>query len=136
MAENGAPKLKRRIGFWLLTLYGVGVMVGAGVYVLIGQVAGVVGAWTPAAFTLAGLAAAATAASFAELSARMPESAGEATPVGEALVGSGLRDELLARGRAAMATLNADAPGADPGSDSGPRTGSDAGLGSGMGGRR
>lgn len=73
----GAPRLKRRVGFWLLTLYGVGVMIGAGVYVLIGQMAGAAGVWTPLAFLLAGLAAAATGASFAELSARFPEAGGE-----------------------------------------------------------
>ena len=33
--------LKRRIGLPLLTAYGVGVMVGAGIYVLVGAVAGV-----------------------------------------------------------------------------------------------
>lgn len=76
--------LKRRVGFWLLTLYGVGVMVGAGVYVLIGEVAGLAGYWTPVAFVLAGMAAAATAASYAELSTRLPESAGEAAYVREA----------------------------------------------------
>ena len=76
--EAGAPRLRRRVGFWLLTLYGVGVMIGAGVYVLIGEMAGLAGEWTPLAFLLAGLAAAATGASFAELSARFPEAAGEA----------------------------------------------------------
>ncbi len=83
-AATHEPGLKRRVGFWLLTLYGVGVMVGAGVYVLIGEVAGLAGYWTPAAFVLAGLAASATAASFGELSARMPESAGEAAYASEA----------------------------------------------------
>ena len=48
------PALKRRLGFGLLTLYGVGVMVGAGIYVLIGAVAGEVGEWSPLAFVIAG----------------------------------------------------------------------------------
>ena len=77
-AVKGAPKLKRRIGLGLLTLYGVGVMVGAGVYVLIGEVAALAGEATPLAFMFAGAAAAFSALSFAELSARRPESAGEA----------------------------------------------------------
>ena len=38
---GGAP-LKRRIGTALLTAYGVGVMVGAGIYVLTGAAAGAV----------------------------------------------------------------------------------------------
>ncbi len=70
--------LKRRLGFGLLTLYGVGVMVGAGIYVLIGTVAGAVGTWAPLAFLVAGLVALPTALSYAELSVRIPESAGEA----------------------------------------------------------
>ena len=73
-----APALKRRLGFGLLTLYGVGVMVGAGIYVLIGAVAGEAGGWAPLAFIIAGVIAAPTALSYAELSARIPQSAGEA----------------------------------------------------------
>jgi len=74
-------ELKRSIGFGLLTFYGVGVMVGAGIYVLVGKVAGVAGPLTPLAFLAAGLAAALSAMAFAELSARIPESAGEAAYV-------------------------------------------------------
>ncbi|MGJ8584503.1 MAG: APC family permease [Marinosulfonomonas sp.] len=73
-----AVTLKRRIGLGLLTAYGVGVMVGAGIYVLIGVVAGSAGVWAPLAFLLAGLVALPSALSYAELSARMPEAAGEA----------------------------------------------------------
>lgn len=78
-ASSDAPTLKRRIGLGLLTVYGVGVMVGAGVYVLVGEVAASAGPATPLAFMLAGIAAAFTALSFAELSVRVPESAGEAS---------------------------------------------------------
>lgn len=70
--------LKRRIGFGLLTFYGVGVMVGAGIYVLVGKVAAIAGPLTPLAFLVAGAAAGLTALSFAELAARIPESGGEA----------------------------------------------------------
>ncbi len=68
----------------LLTFYGVGVMVGAGIYVLIGTIAGMAGALTPLAFLAAGIVAALSAFSFAELSARIPESAGEAAYTEEA----------------------------------------------------
>lgn len=78
------PTLHRRIGLWLLIFYGVGVMVGAGIYVLVGKVAGGAGALTPLAFLIAGAAAGLTALSFAELSARIPESAGEAAFTREA----------------------------------------------------
>lgn len=59
-------------------------MVGAGIYVLVGAIAGMAGAATPLAFALAGLTAAFSAWSFAELSARIPRSAGEAAYVQEA----------------------------------------------------
>lgn len=75
MAQGG--ELKRRLGPVLLTAYGVGVMVGAGIYVLVGAVAGHAGGWTPLAFALAGLIAAPSALSYAELSTRLPEAAGE-----------------------------------------------------------
>lgn len=71
-------QLTRRIGPILLTLYGVGVMVGAGIYVLVGAVAGRAGVYAPLAFVAAGAIAAPTAFSYAELSTRVPESAGEA----------------------------------------------------------
>ncbi|CUH76094.1 APC family permease [Tropicibacter naphthalenivorans] len=73
-----ADELKRRIGLWVLVAYGVGVMVGAGIYVLTGAVAGLAGVWAPLAFVLAGLVAAPTALSYAEFSTRLPEAAGEA----------------------------------------------------------
>ncbi|MFW2542548.1 APC family permease [Primorskyibacter sp. 2E107] len=78
-----AETLKRRIGLPLLTAYGVGVMVGAGIYVLIGAVAGVAGVWSPVAFFLAGIVAAPTALSYAEFSTRYPEAAGEAVYLGK-----------------------------------------------------
>ena len=100
--------LKRRIGFWLLTLYGVGVMVGAGIYVLVGQVAGETGSWAPLAFLIAGLIAAPTAVSYAELSARIPESAGEAAYV-RAATGSGAVAAMVGLAVAAVGVISAAA---------------------------
>jgi amino acid transporter len=77
-ADTTQPGLKRRLGFGLLTLYGVGVMVGAGIYVLVGAVAGQAGVWAPLAFVLAAIIAAPTGLSYAELTGRIPEAAGEA----------------------------------------------------------
>jgi basic amino acid/polyamine antiporter, APA family len=76
-----ADELKRKIGLKLLTAYGVGVMVGAGIYVLVGAVAAEAGVWAPLAFLLAGVIAAPTALSYAEFSTRIPEAAGEAAYV-------------------------------------------------------
>jgi len=62
----------------LLTLYGLGTTIGAGIYVIIGATAGLAGYYTPLAFLLASVIAGLSAASFAELSTRYPVSAGEA----------------------------------------------------------
>jgi APA family basic amino acid/polyamine antiporter len=81
--SSGQPRLalRRRLGLPLLVLYGVGITVGAGIYVLIGAVAGHAGAYSPWAFLLAGIVMAFTVASYAELSTRFPVSAGEAAYV-------------------------------------------------------
>ena len=76
-----ADRLRRRIGLPLLTAYGVGVMVGAGIYVLTGAAAGAAGMWAPLAFLLAGLVAVPSALVFSELSARIPEAAGDSAYV-------------------------------------------------------
>lgn len=73
--------LRRSLTLPLLTFYGLGNILGAGIYVLIGKVAGYAGMLTPLSFLLASLVAAFTAISYAELSARFPLSAGEAVYV-------------------------------------------------------
>ena len=72
------PALRRRLGLPLLTLYGIGITIGAGIYVLIGAVAGHAGRAAPWSFVIAGLAMAFTVGSYAELATRYPVSAGEA----------------------------------------------------------
>src|ERR1035437_2340931 len=76
----GAP-LQRRLGLPLLVLYGVGITIGAGIYVLIGAVAGHAGKYAPWSFLLAALCMALTVGSYAELATRFPVSAGEAAYV-------------------------------------------------------
>lgn len=71
-----APMLRRALGLPLLTLYGLGVIIGAGIYVLIGAVVAAAGAAAPLSFVLAGGVAALTGLSYAELAARFPEAAG------------------------------------------------------------
>lgn len=77
-------KLKRVIGPIELVLYGLGVTLGAGIYALVGEMAGVAGVYTPLAFLFAGALAGLTALSYAELGSRYPESAGEAAYVSRA----------------------------------------------------
>jgi len=73
-----APTLDRGLSLLLITGYGLGTIIGAGIYVLVGEVAGLAGMGAPLAFLLAAALAAPSALSFAELSARYPRSAGEA----------------------------------------------------------
>lgn len=77
--------LKRSLSLTLVTFYGIGTILGAGIYVLVGKVAGFAGMFTPFAFLLASVLAALSAFSYAELSARFPKSAGEAVYVQEGL---------------------------------------------------
>ncbi len=71
-------KLKRSLNLPLLTLYGLGNILGAGIYVLIGKVSATAGLFTPVAFLIASLLVATTAFTFSELSSRYPKSAGPA----------------------------------------------------------
>jgi amino acid transporter len=75
------PELKRAIGLSRLILYGLGVTIGAGIYVLVGETAARAGIYAPVAFLLAAFVMAFSACSFAELSSRIPKSAGEAAYV-------------------------------------------------------
>lgn len=75
---EGPIRLKRSVGLFGLVLYGLGVTIGAGIYVLVGETVVRAGAFAPAAFLLSALVMAFTAGSFAELSQRVPQAAGEA----------------------------------------------------------
>ena len=85
MTDSRSPTapLHRVLGVWVLVFYGLGSIVGAGIYVLIGAVAGVAGYGAPLAFLAAGVLAGLTGLSYAELSARHPEAAGAAVYVQE-----------------------------------------------------
>lgn len=74
-------QLRRRLGLPLLVLYGIGITIGAGIYVLIGAVAGHAGRHAPWSFLLAAANMAFTVGSYAELATRFPVSAGEAAYV-------------------------------------------------------
>jgi APA family basic amino acid/polyamine antiporter len=75
--DDRRTTLKRSLSLSLVTFYGLGNILGAGIYVLIGKVAAHAGVHTPLSFILASLMATFTAFSYAELSARYPFSAGE-----------------------------------------------------------
>ncbi len=72
-----APKLKRRVSLFGVTVYGVGNVLGAGIYALIGEVVGITGNLSWLAFVLASITGALTGLSYAELSSMYPKSAAE-----------------------------------------------------------
>lgn len=75
--------LNRALSLPVITFYGVGTIVGAGIYVLVGKVAGLAGDGIVYAFLVAGLVAVFTAFSYCELVSRFPRAAGEALYVQE-----------------------------------------------------
>ena len=82
-AEKQQPALKRSLSLTLVIFYGLGNIIGAGIYVLLGEVVSHAGMFAPLSFLLASLLACLTAFSYAELVARYPVSAGEAVYVQE-----------------------------------------------------
>jgi amino acid transporter len=87
-----ADHLRRNLGFLLLLGYGVGTIIGAGIYVLVGEVIDDAGPAAPLSFLVAGVIAAFTGLSYCELASRFPEAAGAA-----AYAKHGFRSDLAAR---------------------------------------
>ena len=77
-ASEQAPQLRRSIGPVQMALYGLGSMLGAGIYGLIGKAAGQVGNAVWLAFLVALVVALLTALSYASLGSRYPRAAGAA----------------------------------------------------------
>lgn len=71
-----STRLKRELGLFEVTMYGIGIILGAGIYVLIGQAAGEAGNSLWMAFILSATLAGLTGLSFAELSSMFPKDAG------------------------------------------------------------
>ena len=97
-----SPRLVRSLTLTHAVLYGLGVTIGAGIYVLVGIAAGRSGMHTPLAFLAAAIAMAFSAASFAELGTRMPVSASEA-----AYVKAAFRREWLSLGVGLLVVVTA-----------------------------
>src|SRR5271154_6767592 len=76
--------LKRTINLFLLTLYGLGTIIGAGIYVLVGKVAQEAGPYSAAAFGVALVVAAFTAYSFVGLTRHYPKASGVSYYIHEA----------------------------------------------------
>jgi len=71
-------QLKRSLGLLALTAFGVGDILGIGVYGLIGRVAGAVGNAAWLSYVLAGVTAGLTGLTYAELASRFPRAGGAA----------------------------------------------------------
>ena len=76
--------LKRTVTLPFLVFYGMGTILGAGVYVLVGKVVGYSGYYVPIAFILSALLASFTGLSYSELASRIPRNAGEVAYINEA----------------------------------------------------
>lgn len=68
-----APKLRRSLGLVELTLGGVGIILGAGIYALVGEAAGKAGNAVWISFAIAAVMAALTGLSYAELASAYPK---------------------------------------------------------------
>jgi len=78
MTDGSDTSLRRSLGFWALASYGLGDILGAGIYALMGKVAGAAGAFAWLGFSVSLLAATITALTYSELVTRFPKSGGEA----------------------------------------------------------
>ncbi|WP_299329367.1 APC family permease [Parasphingopyxis sp.] len=81
MAGETDQQLARVVSPNMLAIYSLATILGAGIYVVIGEIAGEAGVLAPFAFLLAAIAAGFTALSYAELGARYPQSGGSAVYV-------------------------------------------------------
>ena len=72
-----ALPLRRELGLFEVTVSGVGIILGAGVYALIGQATGLAGNSVWLAFLIAALLAAFSGLSYAELSSMFPRAGAE-----------------------------------------------------------
>src|SRR6185295_980800 len=71
-----APTLRRALGRWDLTAIGVNQVIGGAIFLMPSQVAAQIGAWSPIAFVLMGLASLTVALCFAEVGSRFDSTGG------------------------------------------------------------
>ncbi|KAA2214408.1 APC family permease [Teichococcus oryzae] len=77
-ARGAEPGLQRRIGLGLLMMYGLGSMLGAGIYGLVGEAARLMGSAIWMAFLVSMVAALLTGLSYATIASRYPRAGGAA----------------------------------------------------------
>ena len=94
------PVLHRVLTLWPLIFYGLGVIVGAGIYVALGAVMRRAGQAAPISFLLAGVCAGLTGLCYAEFAGRFPEASG-----GVAYVRHGFGSDRLAQATGLAVTV-------------------------------
>jgi amino acid transporter len=108
-------RLDRVLSFPLVVLYGLGVTIGAGIYVLVGEATSRAGSLAPFAFVVAALVMVFPALSFAELAVRYPFASGSAQYAEEGLksrlAGFGVGMAVIAAGLVTAATISLGAAG-------------------------
>jgi APA family basic amino acid/polyamine antiporter len=82
--EPAAPSLRRDLGLGEVVVYGVGLILGAGIYAILGEAAGVAGESLTLSFLAAAVVASFTGLSYAELASRFPKGEGDYVYVREA----------------------------------------------------
>lgn len=76
-SNEAPPGLRQSLALWQLVVSGVGIVIGAGIYVLVGQAAADAGGLLWLSFIIAGLLAAFTGLSYAELAGLFPSAGAE-----------------------------------------------------------
>src|SRR6056297_637631 len=109
-AGTGAtdPTLRRDLGLFQVSVYGVGLILGAGIYAVLGEAAGAAGDALPFAFVVAAIVASFTGLSYAELASRFPKGEGDYVYVREAF-GSKRLAEVVAFLRVFVGAVSAAA---------------------------
>ncbi|MEI4264178.1 APC family permease [Roseovarius sp. D0-M9] len=107
--ERQETQLPRSVGLWQLVFYGSGTILGAGIFVVIGEVLGEAGRLTPLAYVLAAVVAITSALSFAEMGARIPTAGGPIDYLERAFgvrwLGSGVGWVLMVANTVSAATI-------------------------------
>jgi APA family basic amino acid/polyamine antiporter len=77
VSESVAPALRRDLSLGEVVVYGVGLILGAGIYAVLGAAAGAAGEGVAGSFLLAAVVASFTGLSYAELASRFPRGEGD-----------------------------------------------------------
>jgi APA family basic amino acid/polyamine antiporter len=107
-SEAAVPSLRRELGLFEVTVYGVGLILGAGIYAILGEATAVAGEAVPLAFLAAAAVAGLTGLSYAELASRFPRGEGDYVYVRESF-GSKRLAEVVAVLRVFVGAVSAAA---------------------------